>query len=193
MSSNSSTALLRKGERLGEETKTSKCISICKVPDLSCRWGKRLESLTILLLQIVFYSHVSEFLLRKTCLSYSSSFLFVIEVFLWIRYITLLMILIRMDYRVLSTGNSSIWKQLTHSLTISVVTWPFKCFGKYANIVPYKYDCTQQRFSLRFWTACLSLSPAFFVIHCHLSSFILSSYRRPSIDQKIINKSKVKI
>jgi hypothetical protein len=50
--------------------------------------GERLESLTILLLQIVFYSFVSEFLLRKTCLSYSSSFLFVIGVFLWIRYIT---------------------------------------------------------------------------------------------------------
>lgn len=81
MSSNSSTALLRNGEGLGEETKTSKCISICKVPYLSCRWGKRLESLTILLLQIVFYSHVSEFLLRKTCLSYSS-FLFVIDFFM---------------------------------------------------------------------------------------------------------------
>jgi len=81
MSSNSSTALLRNGEILGEETKASKCISICKVPDLSCRWGKRLESLTILFLQIVFYSRVSEFLLRKTCLSYSFSFLFVIDFF----------------------------------------------------------------------------------------------------------------
>jgi len=34
-----------------------------------------------------------------------------------------------MDYQVLSTGNSSIGKQLTYSLTLSVVTWPFKCFG----------------------------------------------------------------
>jgi hypothetical protein len=28
-------------ERVREETKTSKCISICKVPDLSCRWEKK--------------------------------------------------------------------------------------------------------------------------------------------------------
>jgi len=75
-----------------------------------------------------FYSHVSKFLSRKTCLSYSS-FLFVVDFFMNLVYY-LINHSCPHGLPSFSAGNSSIGKQLTHALTRSVVTWPFSCFGK---------------------------------------------------------------
>lgn len=87
MRSSSSTAPLRHGERAREETKTSKCISICKVPDLSCRWEKKTRIPYDFTSRDSFCSFVCEFLLRKTYPFYSS-FLFEVDFSLRIYHIT---------------------------------------------------------------------------------------------------------